>query len=448
MSERLPLRIHARRTLTLAVPVMLGRLGMFGLMVVDTAMSGHASARELAYYALASATQAPMMLLGIGLAMGAVVLTAQAHGAGEEQACGRVWRVAMAQALVHGALLAALCLAGEPLLRATGQESELAAEGGRVLTVLGWGLPGLFLFTATTLFLEGLGRPLPGMVVMLLANVLNAALNWVLIFGNLGAPALGAEGAAIATGIVRWLMFAALAGYVLTRIDAERFGLRGGLGPVRELDRRLRRIGLPMGVAHCAESLGFSTMTWFAGWVGATHVAAYTAGMNLIALGFMCAIGLATAASVRVGNAVGRGDQRGVAVAGWVAIGLSVCVMLLFAVLYRAFALPLAGLFGDDPEMLRLAVATIAVACLVLVPDAMQGVAMGALRGAGDVWPATGLYLLAFVAAMVPAGYGLGVALERGAPGLMQGVLVGTAVAAVLLLGRFRIVSRRVVRRA
>jgi MATE family multidrug resistance protein len=268
------------------------------------------------------------------------------------------------------------------------------------------------------------------------------------VFGHLGVPEMGAVGAAIATTVVRWLMFLGLAGYVLVRLDVVRLGVRGSLGDGRGLDRRLRRIGLPMGIAHGAESTGFSAMILFAGWVGANDVAAYTAAMNLIALAFMCAVGLATAASVRVGNAVGRGDAEGVAAAGWIAMAISVVLMLLVAVCFRAFAWPLAGLFGSDPEMLALAVATVAVASFVVVPDALQGVCIGALRGVGDVWPATCLYLVSFLVVMVPAGYLLGVRLGHGAPGLMQAVLVGTVVAAVLLCSRFRVVSRRAVSRA
>jgi len=438
---------HLRRTVQLALPVMLGRMGILLLVAVDTAMTGHAGSLELAYYGLAISPQVPMMLVGIGLLMGTVVLTAQANGAGATHECGRIWRTALTQATLIGALLMGLCYAGEPFLLATGQAPELAAGGGRVLVALGWGLPGMLLYSATTFFLEGVNRPTPGMLVMVAANLLNLFLNWVFIYGELGAPAMGAEGAALATSIVRWFMFAAIAVYVLRRLDRDAYGLATAPRRVERLGRRMLRIGLPMGLAHGLESGAFSTMVLFAGLLGPAQVAGYLVAMNLVALAFMNAIGLATAASVRVGNAVGRGDSFGVRVAGWVAVCMTAAIMVPLGALFHAAPDPLASIYASDPAVLAVAAATLSAAAFVLLPDGVQGVLMGALRGAADVWPPTALYLFSFWGVMVPAGYVMGVQREGGAPGLMHAVLIGTVVAAVLLGGRFLAVSRRAVER-
>jgi MATE family multidrug resistance protein len=439
---------HLRRTVRLALPVMLGRMGILLLVAVDTAMTGHAGALELAFYGLAISPQVPMLLVGIGLLMGTVVLTAQANGAGATRECGHVWRMALVQAAVIGTLMMGLCYAGEPFLLATGQAPELAAGGGRVLVVLGWGLPGMLLYSATTFFLEGIDRPTPGMLVMIAANLLNLLLNWVFIYGELGAPAMGAEGAALATSIVRWFMFAAIAAYVLRRIDRDAYGLRAGARGVDRLGRRMLRIGLPMGLAHGLESGAFSAMVLFAGLLGPTQVAGYLVAMNLVALAFMNAIGLATAASVRVGNSVGRGDTFGIRVAGWVAVCMTAAVMVPLAALYHGVPSPLAAVYANDPAVLAVAAAALSAAAFVLLPDGVQGVLMGALRGVADVWIPTGLYLFSFWGVMVPAGYVMGVQYEGGAPSLMHAVLIGTVVAAVLLGTRFHAVSRRAVERA
>jgi len=174
-------REHLRRTLQLAVPVMLGRIGLLIMVAVDTAMTGHQGPVELAYYALAMAPQIPMLLVGIGLLLGTVVLTAQADGAGDTHTCGRIWRVALIHAAVLGLLFMVLCQGGERFLAFSGQSPDLARGSGRVLIMMGWGLPGVLLFSASTFFLEGVSRPLPGMFVMLAANILNAALNWKFI---------------------------------------------------------------------------------------------------------------------------------------------------------------------------------------------------------------------------------------------------------------------------
>jgi MATE family multidrug resistance protein len=286
------------------------------------------------------------------------------------------------------------------------------------------------------------------MFVMLAANVLNAALNWVFIDGHLGAPALGAEGAALATSVVRWFMFAAIAGYIVTHIDRDRYGL--ALRPVGDdgLGKRLRRIGYPMALAHGLESAAFSTMTLFAGLLGAVQASGYLVALNLVATVFMGAIGFATAASVRVGNAVGRRDAPGTRAAGWVAVAATAVVMVVLGMIFRSFPGFLSAIYASDARIAAVAVPTIAVAAFALLPDGVQAVLMGALRGTADVWPATALYLVSYWLVMVPCGYYLGVVHGGGAPALMIAILIGTALACALLGMRFHSVSRRAVANA
>ena len=439
---------HIGRTLRLALPVMVARAGILVLVAVDTAMTGHAGAVELAYYGLAMAPQMPMLLVGIGLLMGTVVMTAQAEGAGRPGQCGAVWRVALVHAAALGVLFMALCQGGEWFLVLVGQAPELAGGGGRVLVMFGWSLPAMLMYAATTFFLEGINRPTPGMVVMIVANLINFALNWLFIYGNWGMPAMGAEGAALGTTIVRWFMFAALAVYALVGVDRERYGVRAPIDDANRLGRRLRRIGYPMGLSHGLETSAFSALILFAGLLGPTLLAGYQVAMNLVALVFMCAIGFATAASVRVGTAVGRRDPKGLRRAGWVAVGLAALVLAGFTVIGLSIPELLTAVYTDEPDVAAVAIPTIGVAAFVLVLDGAQGVLMGALRGAADVWPAAILYFLSFWVLMAPLGYLLGVAWQGGAPALMTAVGVGCAAAAALLAARFHVVSRRAVARA
>ena len=427
---------------------MFARLGVLTIVTMDTAMSGHASGTDLAWYSVAIAPQIPLLLVGIGLLMGTVVMTAQAVGAGDTERCGAIWRTALVHALVAGAVMAVVCAFGESFLLATGQSAELAAGGGRVLAALGFGLPGMLAYVATILFLEGIGRPMPGLVIIIGANVLNVGLNWLLIFGHGGLPALGAEGAAIATSIVRWAMFAAAALYVLRFVDWHRFGIAAPRDPAEHLGVRMRRIGLPMGIAHGLEASAFAVMTLIAGLLGAAQVGGYSIPMNLLALAFMGAIGLATAASVRVGHAVGRGDPDGVRWAGWVAAGVATVYLAAIAVVFWLVPARLAALYTTDAAVLAIAAPTIVVCAIAAIPDGVQAVLMGALRGATDVWPATVLYIFAFWIVMVPLGYWLAITRAMGATGLMIAVVAGATVATGLLGWRFRRVAARAVRRA
>ena len=442
------LRAHLRATMRLAFPVMLARLGVLTIITMDTAMSGHASGDDLAWYSVAIAPQIPLLLVGIGLLMGTVVMTAQAVGSGSTHRCGAIWRTALVHAAVAGAVMAGAFAFGEAFLLATGQPEDIAAGGGRVLTALGFGLPAMLLYVATSFFLEGIGRPVPGMMIIIAANILNVLLNWLLIFGHGGLPAMGAEGAAIASSIVRWCMFAAAALYVLRFVNRRRFGIGAPADPAERLGPRMRRIGLPMGIAHGLEASAFAAMTLFAGLLGTAVVGGYSIPMNLLALAFMGAIGLSTAASVRVGNAVGRGDPAGVRWSGWVAVAVAVVYLASIAAVFGLVPKQLATLYTADAAVVAIAGPAIVVCAIAAIPDGVQGVLMGALRGASDVWPATFLYIFSFWVVMVPLGYWLAIPQGLGAPGLMMAVVAGATVAALLLGWRFRLVSARAVRRA
>lgn len=214
------------------------------------------------------------------------------------------------------------------------------------------------------------------------------------------------------------------------------------------LGKRLRRIGYPMGLAHGLESSAFSTLTLFAGLLGPVEVSGYLVAMNLVATVFMGAIGFATAASVHVGNAVGRQDAVGARTAGWVAVGATATVMLALGIVFITIPDLLAAIYASDARIVAVVVPTLVVAAFALLPDGVQAVLMGALRGTADVWPATALYLFSFWGVMVPVGYYLGVKLGGGAPALMQAIIIGTVLATLLLGWRFHRVSRRGVTRA
>ena len=431
---------HVVPTLRLAIPVTLERAGLLIMLSVDIAMSGHYSDVALASYGLATALLLPPFLVCIGILLGTQVLTAQAVGRRIRRHTGNILRLGWLYALVLGVLLLALCATGEWLFRLSGQPSELVIVGGAVLSALGWGMPGILLFAATVLFLEGLERPLPGMVIVLFGNLLNAALNWALIFGHLGLPALGAEGAAFATSIVRWAMFAAALGYVLTRIDRARYGLIVGTRIIgfRTLARRMRVTGLPIAAAQGLESSAFAMLSVMSGWVGVRHVAAFSVAMNLLALVFMMALGFSTAASVRVAVFLGAADVRAVARAGWTAAVLIVVAMCCVGVLSLLLRDHIGVLFTSETTIAALLSYTLVVTALMMAPDGLQAVLMGALRGISDVWAATLRQAVAFWLIMMPIAWYAGVVRGGGAPALMFAAAVGTVAASLLLGLRFR----------
>jgi multidrug resistance protein, MATE family len=334
---------------------------------------------------------------------------------------------------------------GEAILHLFGQSDDLARGGGRALGMFAWGMPAIYGYVATAMFLEGIGRTRPGMFVMIGANVVNVALNWVLIYGNLGFRADGAAGAVLATSITRWVMLAALLAYVFTMADRDRYGLFHRIERPWRLQIRFLRLGAPMALSYAAETTAFMTITMMAGIMGAMQVAAFQATMNVVAFCFMVAIGMATATSVRVGNAVGRRDPKGLRMAGWTGAGLITVAMVLLAAAVVVWQAPIAAIYTSDSGVQGLILAGLAVVAFLLVADGWQAVLVGALRGAADVWPTTIIGFLAFWAVMVPCAWLLGPHLGGGVAGLIWAEVIGATVAAALLAVRFHVVSRRAI---
>ncbi len=430
------------RTLRLAGPVMASRAGLLVMAAVDTVMAGRAGTGELAHYGIAVMPQLALLLVGIGGLMGTVVLTAQTDGAGHPERCGPIWRLALLNALGLGTLSALLLLPGEALLLLLGQDPAIAAGGGRVLAMFALGMPAILMFSATTLFLEGLGRSVPGMAVMVLANLVNLGLNWLLMFGPWE---LGAAGAALATSLTRWLMLAALAGYLLLMPGRERYriGLLAPLAGHWRIEARLLRLGWPMALSFGLETGAFFAAATFAGWQGASALAAWQIVLNTMALIYMLAIGLATATAVRVGNAIGRRDRAAMASAGWLGLGIGVAIMLALLPLLHGASAPIVRLYTADPAVIAIAAPGLALGAWILVADASQGILTGALRGAADIWAALVIQIISFWLICIPTCYLLGHVLGYGVPGLLWGLFLGLAVAAALLVGRFRVLSSR-----
>lgn len=440
---------QAVATARLAGPVIVARAGMLVLAMVDTVMTGRAGADQLAYLGAGLAVQIALLLFGIGSLMGTGILVAQAHGAGEHARCGGIWRVALGHAVLLGLLMGLLSLPGETFLRWLGLQPDLARGGGEVLVMFSWSMPAIFIYVASAAFLEAMGRPKPAMVVMLLANLVNIGFNWLLIYGHADLPALGANGAALATAIVRWLMAAALVVYCLrllpTRAAA---GVFAPLPDWRDVGVRLRRLGLPLGIAQSLESTAFMTVAIFAGRIGDQAMAGYQIAINLISMIFMCAIGVSAATAVQVGQAVGRADRRGVHLAGWTGVGLVLLVMAGLGLMVGLATGPLAAFYTPDREVQAIAAAALAVGVLFLVFDGAQAVLMGAARGTGDVLVPLLLQGFAFWGCAVPAAWLFGLAQGMGPSGLMLGLFVGVVVSSLTLAWRFRVVSRRALRRS
>jgi MATE family multidrug resistance protein len=436
---------HAIQTLRLALPVMLARAGLVIIITVDTVMTGWAGGNALAYYGASLAPHITMLTIGIGMLTGTVVYVAQMAGAGRPAECGRIWRRALGIAATLGTAYLVLLLFGRGILGLLGQHPDVVEEGGRALILFGPGMPAMLMYVATSFFLEGIGRPKPGMVITLSANLVNAALNWAMIFGHLGLPAMGAAGATLATSITRWWMFAMILAYVLTMRDRHRYGVTGRThGKAAVGVGQLMRLGVPFALAIGVETSTFSGMAALAGIVSVAALAAYQVALNYMALVYMLALGLSTATAIRVANAVGRGDAAGVRRAGWVGTGLVASLMFVVGMATWFGREAIAWAYTQDPLVLPLAVGALAIVALITLLDGTQGVLIGALRGVSDAVVPTLIYGLSFWAVSLPIAWWFGVRAGVGVPALMWSLFAGLLLATVLLAWRFHGVSARI----
>jgi len=443
------LRHHVARTFSLALPVMISRAGLVIMISVDTFLC-RGSKEELAFFGGSVQPQAILQNAGVGLLIGTIVLCAQADGAGERQHCGGLWRLSLLVAGILGLIFAAVLSLGSTLMWLLGQPADIAAGSGTAVRFFAIGMPGFMLFAACNFFLEGISRPWPGTVIMLVGNIINLLLAWPLAGGHFGLPAWGAGGAALATSLTRWLMFAAAFIYIRRLPDGATYGIGKGSAQKAHWQkgdlRRLLALGLPLGLGIALETSCFMSMIVMAGWLGTTALATMHSAINVTSLVYMLTIGLATAAAIRVANAIGRNSWRDAARAGWIAVSLEILIMSAAAVIIFTSADAIAHTYSDDADVLALLIPVLGLTAGMIIIDGLQGVLMGVLRGAADTFVPTIIYGLSFWAIGVPIGYVFGFRHALGPIALMTGLLISLAIAMTFLAWRFHNLTRRKIR--
>jgi len=437
-----PRRDDLRAMMRLALPVVVGQLGMMLMGVVDTVMVGHYSATDLAAVALGNLFFVSVSAFGLGVLMSLDPLVSQAVGSGDRGAVVRAVQRGLSIVLGLSLPLSFILWPGEfffGLLRQPVEIIPTAADYARIC------IPGLFPFLGFIVLkqtLQAMQKVRPVVIVIFAANGLNALLNWWLIFGGLGVEPLGAIGSAWASTASRWFLALGLL-----------FIARDQLGPlVRRLDPvalqhaplwRMFVLGVPIGIQHCIEFGAFAVIALFMGMMGAVPLAAHQVALYLAALSFMVPLGVSAAAAVHVGNAIGRGDQSGARRAVSAALVCGGGFMACTAIVFLAIPGPLASTFTNSAEVLAVAIALIPIAGFFQVFDGLQVVAAGILRGMGDTRAPMLINVLGFWLAGVPVSLWLGFRLQMGPSGLWYGFVAGLGVVAVLLLWRVSIKLRR-----
>ncbi len=441
MEETQGYRAHARATLTLGLPLVGSHLAQIAVGVTDTLMLGWYEVEALAAVTLASALFFSALIAGSGFAWAVMPMVAAAAERGDEIEVRRTTRMGGWLSMIFALAMVPLMWWSEPILRAIGQSPEVAGRAQDYLRIAGWGLiPGLIMMLMKS-YLSALERTSVILWVTLAAAVLNAALNYVLIFGNFGAPELGERGAAIASLTLFVVSALVLMIYAARSFPAHQLFVRIWRAD-REALGRVYRLGWPIGLTSLSETGLFTGSAVLMGWLGTVPLAAHGIAIQIASATFVVHLGLSQAATVRAGRAVGRRDLPGLRGGGVVAIALSVLISALTIVVFLSVPGFLVGLFVDptDPDrdaILAIGVVLLAMAALFQLMDGAQVMALGLLRGVQDTKVPMIYAAVAYWIVGMPISYLLGFPLGLGGVGIWLGLVIGLAVAAVLLMIRF-----------
>jgi multidrug resistance protein, MATE family len=435
-----------RALLRLALPIVAVQVGTMLMGVVDTIMVGHLSARALAAVALGNLYFWACAIFGMGMIMALDPIIAQAVGARDQ--------VAVTRGFQRGLLLAALLtvptsialLFAAPVLRALGQADDVIPLATAYTLVC---IPGVFPFLAFNVLrqtLQAMERVRPIVITMIVANLANVLLNWILIFGKLGAPAMGVAGAAWATSAARWIMVAGLVAVAWSALRPHLRPVRADAFAVAPLGR-MAALGAPIGIQFQLEYGIFAVVALLIGTIGTTALAAHQVAINIASFTFMVPMGIAAAAAVLVGHAVGRDDATAARETALAALAVGVGFMLLMAIILLVAPGLIARAYTIDASVIAIAVVLIPLAGIFQVFDGMQVVCGGILRGLGDTHSPLIANVLGFWAIGLPLGLWLAMRLGQGPAGLWWGLVAGLAVVGVGLLVRVRVRLQRAMRR-
>ncbi|MEI6484629.1 MAG: MATE family efflux transporter [Sphingomonadales bacterium] len=429
--------------LKLAAPVVGSRLGIMAMGLVDTVVVGRHSAAEVSYHALAWAVTGVVLTTGLGLLSGVQVMTSQAIGEGREADTGAILRRGLAYALwISVAAALFLALAGEPMLHAFQLAPGLAEGAGPVLRVQAISLVPIIVADAGLFWLEAHGRALPGTIAMWLANIVNLIVNLWLVPGGNGLGVEGAEASAWATFASRAFLAVALAWIILSWKRARELGVLTPAPHDAQAFRAMRRVGYGASASYFIESLSFSAMAIFAGWISATAVAVWAVVINVAALVFMVPLGLSVATSVLVGRAWGARDRAAMVRAAGQGVGVTATVLLLVSGGVWLFADQIAMAYSRDPVVIDGIGTAMVLSSLFFVADGLQVVGAQSLRARDDIVMPTATHLVSYVLLMMPLAWWLGVRGGGGVDGLVWAIVLASAVSAALLWGRFVLLAR------
>jgi MATE family multidrug resistance protein len=432
-------KVYYQSTIGLAGPVVVSQLGHTLVLAVDSIIVGHyAGTISLAAVSLVHSVFMVVFVLGTGVAYGLTPLIAQENGKSNYDECAKLLSNSLWINTITAILLFLLVYYGSMFtMNHVDQDPRVVKTAKPYLLLLGISILPLMLFQAFKQFAEGLGFTKQAMRITIWGNVLNLILAIILVKGMFGIPPMGVKGIGIATLIDRVLMMIVMAWYVLKSRNFKNY-MEHFLVQFIDFSRinKIIKIGLPVAMQYIFEIGAFAVAALMAGKIGATEQAAHQTAITFVAMTYMMASGIGSAATIKVGNNFGSQNYFRIQKFTRVSYHLVLIFMLFFAFIFTVFNQYLPYIITNDPAVVTLAAQLLIIAGVFQLFDGTQVVGLGTLRGMGDVKIPTSITFIAYWIVGLPAAYILGIKINIGVEGIWYGLTLGLLTSSVLLYFR------------
>lgn len=437
-------RTDISQSFLLAYPVMLSQLGHVMMGVADNVMVGHIGARELAAAGLGNVAFNVLLLFGIGVSYAITPLVATSHGEGNIKSVNETARHGLVINVLNSLALVTFVFFGKELLYHIDQPQEVVTLAIPYLEIITFSVIPVLVFQTFRQFSEGLSNTWMPMVIVLSCNVLNIGLNYLLIFGHAGFPAMGLNGAGWATFISRIVMGISIVLYLYYAPRFKDYRPVFTLGKYsKELFVKMLHIGIPAGLQFIFEVAAFDFSLVMMGWLGTKALAAHQIAINMATISYMTTSGLAAAATIRVSSELGKGDMVALRRVAFVLLGMALALMSVWAIVFITGKALLPHLYVNDMEVITIAGPLVVIAGLFQLSDGMQVVCIGALRGLQDVKVPSVFIFISYWVIGLPLGYWLGFPMGAGPTGIWTGLLIGLSLTATAMFMRFNHLSKK-----
>ena len=428
----------------LMIPILVTQFAQAGFGLIDTIMAGHLSANDLAAIAVGVGLWIPVMLLFSGIMIATTPLVAEANGARTPEKIAVIARQSLWVALILG-IMACLILQIAPfLLPILGVPEALLPKASLFLHAIGLGMPAVTMYAALRGYSEALGYPRPVTAISLIALLVLIPLNFIFMYGLGPIPELGSAGCGFATAILQWLMFFALATYIL------KSPAYAATQPLKRFERingmwvkRILKLGLPIGLAIFFEVSVFSTAAIILSPLGEITVAAHQIAISITSQLFMIPMSLAIALTIRVGTYYGEKNWAAMRKVQHLGLLTATVLALVTMTLLWLLRYDIVSLYTSDYDVAVVAVYLVLFAIGYQLMDAWQVSAAGCLRGMQDTKGPMWITMIAYWVIAFPVGIYLSRYTDMGAAGVWVGLIVGLSVACVLLLTRLFMINKR-----